>query len=222
MKPIKVYFCRIFPIYFGILFTICVTACNNETTENITTDNTLKICVESCLEENEIKNISEKINNNINHSTRSLGNELTENEAKAILHPLIDDGRCIQKQLLIQKKELALTPQEIHLIENMQEDQLAELSFTLNSMYNNAVTYQNVKGSDIIDCLLYATGINDISDLLKGGIEIGCVANYYNGTKMLMTAKTARQIITAFAKRTCGWIGVAWMIYDFGDCINKK
>ena len=39
---------------------------------------------------------------------------------------------------------------------------------------------------------------------------------------MLMTAKTARQIICAFAKRTLGWVGIAWMIYDFSECMNKK
>ena len=37
-----------------------------------------------------------------------------------------------------------------------------------------------------------------------------------------MTAKTARQIICAFAKRTWGLVGIAWMIYDFSDCMNKK
>lgn len=222
MNSIKINLGSIASYLFVILFTICITACSNETTEYITTDQPLTICVESCLTENEINNISEKIDSSIIHSTRSLGNELTENEAKVILYPLIDDGRCIQKQLLSQKNELALTPQDVYLIENMQEDQLAELSFTFHSIYNNAVTSQEVKGSDIIDCLLYATGVDDISSLIKDGLGIGCVANYYSGTKMLMTAKNATQIIKGFAKRTLGWVGVAWMIYDFGDCLNKK
>ena len=65
--------------------------------------------------------------------------------------------------------------------------------------------------------------VNGITDLVKNGFEIGGgFYTYYNGTRMLMTAKTARQIICAFAKRTLGWVGIAWVIYDFSECMNKK
>ena len=37
-----------------------------------------------------------------------------------------------------------------------------------------------------------------------------------------MTAKTTKQIIKAFAKRTSGCVGIVWMIYEFGDCINNR
>lgn len=76
--------------------------------------------------------------------------------------------------------------------------------------------------SQILECLKYAIGIQGLSDLVKGEIELRGFKRYYNGTKMLMTAKTARQIICAFAKRTLGWVGIAWMMYDFSECMNKK
>lgn len=37
-----------------------------------------------------------------------------------------------------------------------------------------------------------------------------------------MTTKTTKQIIKAFAKRTMGYAAIVWMVYDFGDCINKR
>lgn len=206
----------------GGLCIICTTACSNNTNEASFTDEALVICVKSSLSKNDVDSISNKISNTINFSTRSIGNEFTENEAKEILKPLTNDGKNIQQQLLGNKEEIALTSLETSLIENMTDDQLAELSFTFNSIYNNAITIQDVKGNKVIDCLLLATGIQDISDVFKDGLGIGCVSNYYNGTKALMTVKGARKLITAFARRTCGWIGVAWMIYDFGDCINRQ
>lgn len=37
-----------------------------------------------------------------------------------------------------------------------------------------------------------------------------------------MTAKTTKQIIRALAKRTSDYVGIVWMIYEFGDCINNR
>lgn len=99
----------------------------------------------------------------------------------------------------------------------MTDVQLAELSFTFNYVYKNSMNE-----SQILECLKYAIGLQGLSDLIKNGPEIYGLSQYYNGTRMLMTAKTARQIICAFAKRTLGWVAIAWMIYDFSDCMNKK
>ena len=71
-------------------------------------------------------------------------------------------------------------------------------------------------------CFAHASGIDDVRDIMKMVIEGGAVGAYYTGTKMLMTAKTAKQLVKAFAKRTAGIVSVAWMVYDFGDCINSK
>lgn len=162
--------------------------------------------------------LSNVIKNVINSSTRSLGCELTENEAKQILKPLINDGKNIQRQLLDKKTIVGFNTHELNFVKDMTDVQLAELSFTFNYVYKNSMNE-----SQILECLKYAIGIQGLSDLVKNGFEIGGgFYTYYNGTRMLMTAKTARQIICAFAKRTLGWVGIAWVIYDFSECMNKK
>lgn len=54
-------------------------------------------------------------------------------------------------------------------MQNMSGDQLAELSFVFNTIYNDAVTQQSVSSQDIIDCLMKATGIEDVKDILDFG-----------------------------------------------------
>lgn len=167
--------------------------------------------------------LSNVIRNVINNSTRSLGCELTENEAKQILKPLINDGKNIQRQLLDKKNIVGFNTHELDFVKDMTDDQLAELSFTFNYLYKDSINEsQTEESGKVWECLKYAIGIQGLSDLVKGEIELRGFKRYYNGTKMLMTAKTARQIICAFAKRTLGWVGIAWMIYDFSECMNKK
>lgn len=202
-----------------------IASCNTDdiNAETRPTPQESEVCIiNSSLSQDEYATVSGQICDAINFSTRTLGNELSENEAKSILKPLANDGRLIQGQLLQQKDKLALTPVEIKEIRGMTDMQLADLSFFLNSMYNGAVFTQSIGSKEVVDCLLYATGFDSLSSLFKGGIEIGCISNYYNGTKLLMSAKNARQIIFAFAKRSVGWVGIAWMVYDFGSCIKSK
>lgn len=75
---------------------------------------------------------------------------------------------------------------------------------------------------DVIDCLMKATGIKDIKDIVGLAAGGGSVTAYVQGTKALITATTAKQVICAVAKRTAGWGGVAWMVYEFGDCVKSK
>ena len=134
---------------------------------------------------------------------------------------MIDDGKFLRDQLVDHQSELSLTPQDVFELENMQDDQLADLSFTFASVYNESLK-KNVTWEDFIDCLKQASGISDIESLLKNGAELGCVNLYINGTRSLITAATARQIVLAVAKRTFGIVGIAWVIYDFADCMKNK
>ena len=211
--------------FFMVVFTIGVVSCTNDVNEDSIADknDSSIVFIESSISVNQMDSLSNVIRNVINSSTRSLGCELTENEAKQILKPLINDGKNIQRQLLDKKNIVGFNTHELDFVKDMTDDQLAELSFTFNCVYKNSMNEsQTEKSSKVWDCLLYAIGIQGISDLVKDGIEIYGLSQYYNGTRMLMTAKTARQIICAFAKRTWGLVGIAWMIYDFSDCMNKK
>lgn len=205
--------------FFMVVFTIGVVSCTNDVNEDSIADenDSSIVFIESSISVNQMDSLSNVIKNVINSSTRSLGCELTENEAKQILKPLINDGKNIQRQLLDKKTIVGFNTHELNFVKDMTDVQLAELSFTFNYVYKNSMNE-----SQILECLKYAIGLQGLSDLIKNGPEIYGLSQYYNGTRMLMTAKTARQIICAFAKRTLGWVAIAWMIYDFSDCMNKK
>ena len=206
------------------VFSVSLNSCDND-------DNDMSQVKEMKTEENayiycgitadEYDAVFNKVRNSINHSTRTLGNELTEAEAQVVLQPFINDGISIQKQIVSNKDELSLTVDDVESLNGMTDDQLAEMSFVLNSMCNEALA-KNVSFDDVVDCLAHATGIDDVGDLAKTIGEGMGGSNYYTGTKMLITAKTAKQLVTAFVRRTAGIVGVAWMVYDFGDCINSK
>ena len=99
---------------------------------------------------------------------------------------------------------------------------LAELSFTLSSAYNDAATTESVTSEDIYDCLKYALGIDCILELFAMDANQTAIGLYINGTKQLMTAKTAKQIIKVIGTRSLGVAWVAIAVYDFADCIKNK
>ena len=177
--------------------------------------------IDGGVSEDVYKDATFKIWHTIKYSSRAAGNELTANEATQMLQPFIDDGRMIQQQILQNKDKYHLTIDESQAMMRMTDAQLAEMSFTLTTVYNDAVI-QGVSQDDIIDCLMHATGVEDIVDLYKLAYEGGSAKLYVTGTKMLMSANTAKKIVTAFAKRTAGIVGVAFMVYDFADCIKSK
>lgn len=205
-----------------VLSTFMVSCTNEEYELSKQAASSQIVCFESGLTESDMDSVTDEISNAIDFSTRSIGNELTEDEAMHILKPLANDGKNLQKQILYKKNELALSPDEVILVKGMTNDQLAEMSYAFNTIWDSGMTSQKIKGEDVVGCLLYATGIQSLSDLARNGFEITSATNLYKGTKMLMTAKTARQIITAFAKRAMGWVGVAWMVYDFSKCMKDK
>lgn len=177
--------------------------------------------IDGGVSEDVYKDATFKIWHAIKYSSRAAGNELTASEATQMLQPFIDDGRMIQQQILQNKDKYHLTIDESQAMMRMTDAQLAEMSFTLTTVYNDAVT-QGVSQDNIVDCLLRATGIEDIADLVEFITEGKTARLYFTGTKMLMSANTAKKIVTAFAKRTAGIVGVAFMVYDFADCIKSK
>lgn len=204
--------------------TACFFSCNNDDATQETVINEQKsdeIHLQTKITEEDYNNIVEQLNRAIKHSSRATGSELNTPEAQLIIQPMIDDGKFLRDQLVDHQSELSLTPQDVFELENMQEDQLADLSFTFASVYNESLK-KNVTWEDFIDCLKQASGISDIESLLKNGAELGCVNLYINGTRSLITAATARQIVLAVAKRTFGIVGIAWVIYDFADCMKNK
>lgn len=209
-----------------MVFTILIgaTACSNEGIHPASAEEPRDslFCYESSITQEEYNDITRQIHHTIKYSTRAAGEELTEEEARIILKPFIKDGLQLQNQILLQQNELGLSATEVYEIENMTEDQLAEMSFTFQTIYNSAVRTQSISQQDIIDCLLTALGVNGIVDGFETLFEAKSFRRYISGTKMLITAKNAKQLLMAFGKRTAGWVGIAYMVYEFGDCLSNK
>lgn len=225
MKTKSINFSKLFALCLtACTFLVCVTSCNNDSSESASAaeQQDSLFCYESSITPEVYNDVTNQIYNAIKYSTRAAGEELTEEQAFVVLKPFVKDGRQLQNQILLQQNELQLTSTEVSEIENMTEDQLAELSFTFQTIYNSAVTTQSVRQEDIIDCLMVATGIDDIVDIAKALFGSSYPAMYVQGTRMLITAKNARQLLRAFGVRTVGWVGVAYMVYEFGDCIKSK
>lgn len=204
--------------------TACFFSCNNDDATQEAVINEQKsneIHLQTKITEEDYNNIVEQLNRAIKHSSRATGSELNTSEAQLIIQPMIDDGKFLRDQLVDHQSELSLTPQDVFELENMQDDQLADLSFTFASVYNESLK-KNVTWEDFIDCLIQASGFSDIGTLFKNCAELKCVNLYINGTRSLITAATARQIVLAVAKRTFGIVGIAWVIYDFADCMKNK
>jgi len=207
---------------FGLLFTSCSTQDDSANESKLSNLVFIKTTISSA----QYAETEEKIKNKIDNTTRALGEELTESEAQELLKPFAVDGENICSQLIASSEELELTAEEVELLNSMTECQNAELSVALNGIeeeFVNGSSQIPYTLSDVGECLMQATGISSIGDLVKGDIKLESVIRYRNGTKALMSAKTAFQIAKALAVRTLGWVGIAWTMYDFTKCmVNKR
>ena len=172
------------------------------------------------------QNLFEYINSPI---TRGYGEESEEN-AKEIMQPLVADGEQIIEQIIeaIDTENLEVSQEDIELLENFSEEQLAALSFIVYNIDENNPIFGYIVNTDgdinpeildqsytisqIMDCLVEAFGLNIARD----------VYNYIKGTKMLMTATNALKIAKALGIRTWGWASIAYSTYEFAICLKNS
>lgn len=156
-----------------------------------------------------IKNIYEAYENII--FTRAVGGELalTEEQAKEYLQPFIEEGERIRDQLY---EELKANPMDYPIgsavmLSELEGPQLAQLGLVVYEFYNNPkiIAYGTPRW---VNCIGNLIGVpSDFIDYLKG-------------TKRVMTAKCLLHLVRGFSKRTLGFIGVAWGIKDYYDCMQ--
>lgn len=154
--------------------------------------------------------------------TRSSHN-ITEKEAEDILSPLVPAGNQIKNDLLslAMHNEILMTDKEINAIASLDDASLAGLAYTvatLESVLDDSLDEPIGKEhkytkEEVLDCLFQG---------LVGAGGIGGTADYIWYTNKLMTATTVKEIAWAFFKRTLGWIGVVYAVYEFTDCLNEK
>ena len=149
-------------------------------------------------------NLSDDIEKQV-AKTRSTDNFLTEEEAKVLLRPVLEDGKNIQKKVL---NTISKDSPEYQQYSKMSEQELIILSMisVTNKQSTKTRTISNLSTGDIIGCIGAALGI-------PGG-ALGL------RTGSLVTAKTGLQILKSVAARYAfGYISLAIATYQFGKCI---
>lgn len=221
-------------LLFTVLMAFTLTACQNDDLTQETQEEK-HIFMSSHLEDSIFYNVNTKLaarlgishknGNTKKFQSQQVNNaDLTEEEAKEILSPLTESGQELRDELvnLSETDLLELSQEEVDALNNMDEATLAEFAYFMHAttqeeyvniedMDNDAMQIKYTK-ADLVDCLSYAMGFTAISGAY----------GYIDGTVGLITAKTAWQIGRALIGRTLGWIGVAWVIYDYGTCLNSK
>lgn len=199
---------KVFLMMSIILFacvSMTVTSCSNEEErlENVTH------VLQSQISRQEMKSIQQSIIKKIQTRTRSGFNELTEEEAEELLIPLYESGLSLQEQILsaIEANPSEFTNTDIEMIENLEEDQLATLGFIVAELEfeNEESILEAVSSSSVKDCIAVALGISTIKNI---------------GINGLISAKTGMQIVWQIGKRYLGYVGLAWAIWDFVDCVG--
>ncbi len=164
----------------------------------------------------------------------TVSNPITPNvEIGSILAPVIAAGQDIHSQMISQLQGSSewdvLTPEEKVEITNLNESGHAALAmlFTDSSssepppvpedngavnpdtMINIVTGYGlSIPTGVIRECVGVALGISEISSLITN-------------TSKLMTMKGAIQLLKIMAKRYVSYIGIAWMVWDFTDCVAQ-
>jgi hypothetical protein len=182
-----------------------VVSCSNE--NDVNPDEPKLDLSSKVLKYNELKLISQKVNKYKQEVTiKSIDARTAEVEMKELLNPLVENGEVLHSEMINFLKETGdfnnLSPTEQNEFLNLDKEQLAELSFTISSSYSVQMDPR------IRNCVSTAIGIGAIRDL---------VAN----TAALGTVETTMAAIRLIGRRYIGWIGVAWMVMDFVDCINS-
>lgn len=148
---------KTYNVFISLFFAFLLISCSQE--EFATDSTSTEVQISSSLSSEDYVNAIVQINEKVRFSTRSSGDELTGNDAISILQPFAKDGLVIRDQLISQKTELSFTPQDVSELEGMTDSQLAELSFAIMTICNEA-SAKGVSWGDI------------------GGLPYAC--NWYN------------------------------------------
>ena len=136
-----------------------------------------------------------------------------EIEISEKISPLIENGRALHQELLDKVAESeewnTLSEEEKDSIINFSNDQHVVLSL-IYFLDNPNLEYEaNEAGIDagvIKDCVSFALGVRGIQEIIQN-------------TKSLITVKDTIKVLKIIGRRYLGFVGLAWMIWDFMDCV---
>ena len=214
-----------FMMSLALMAVFVVISCSNEEEKDSLSEK------ESSIEIKVSKTVFRSVNKKLKakfsvNDTRANSSIISEEEAQEILQPLVEGGEDIREQLIqaIFDGELVVTSEEITELKNMDDSQLAGLAYFTYSLAENVedepvdegiideFAIASITKQEVFECMTVAMGLQLVSDLYK----------YFNGTAQLMTVTEALAIGKAFFKRTSGWVGVAFIVYEYGSCIHEK
>lgn len=151
-----------------------------------------------------------------------MDDEQLEAKAQEIFSPYVQDGITIRDEVIsyASSGSLNVSSEDLQKFENLDEVSLAGMAYYMSILTvvekQEPLTIDGeptkFTSADFADCLSVAIGINAAKGIYR----------YISGTKSLITASTAFSIGLSLMKRTLGWAGVAYSIYEFGTCLKKK
>jgi len=153
-----------------------------------------------------IRRMAEKHNNLLlSRSTNNESKTRTEEEAKQVLRPLIQGSKELFSAYGISESDFV---EEL----DSEDPRIAMLGLALLSAKTNKEVAVNLSGlfvsslyaQDAYDCALRAVGIEAVVELFNGQV----------------TSAIAKRAIRKIASRALGWVGAAWAVYEFGDCMG--
>ena len=161
-----------------------------------------------------VENISIKLKGNKHFMSVDIEkNKKTEAEVKRIVTPLINNGKEIHNELLLNLKSSqewnGLTNKEKETLINFSDVQLAELSLIFIELQNNITLREEDDWTEVRSCLSGALGLGELYYLLV------------QNPRALATARGTLSLLKHIGGRYLGYIGLGLAIYDFVDCISN-
>jgi hypothetical protein len=194
----------IFLLITTIISSSLLISCSND--EN-TSNNSDKLDLsKKVLKFDEIKLISQKVSKYQKEIvTKRIDARTAEEEMQELLEPLVENGEDLHSEMITFLQENGefdnMTLEEQNELMNLDEQQLAELSFVMSNAYDARISID----PRIRACLSAAIGVTAIYDLISNTAALG-------------TVETTIGALRLIGRRYLGWIGVGLMIMDFADC----
>lgn len=148
--------------------------------------------------------------------------QLSEIEAKEIVRPFVEDGIKLRAQIVEQGSvKEGYYNDEIAYFKELSEEDCATLSFIYHSVKeagldagvigrvvdSDPATSMSIDKERLSHCLQAAIGLAGIKEAIS--------------VSGLISATTARQLLIVMGKRYLGYIGIAYMVYEFAQCISE-
>lgn len=136
-------------------------------------------------------------------------------EISTIINPLVQNGQQVYNELVSQLQN------SYEWTTLSEEDRTAILNFNSESQFTDlALIYSTTEFDTNLNLEVARIDAGVIKDCVSTAIGIDAISSLISNTAALKTVSGAIQILKIVGKRYLNYIGIAWMIWDFTDCIS--